>query len=92
MAGKASCDSIPESFSSIAEAAEFWDEHDLGDFEAQTQEVTLEIDLKRRTFLAALEPGLALKVTKYAHNLGVSTETLVNLWLSERLSVATAGK
>ncbi|HSL83135.1 MAG TPA: CopG family antitoxin [Thermoanaerobaculia bacterium] len=82
---------IPEQFSSIQEAGEFWDTHDLTDYEDQTREADFEVDLRRRVFLTALEPELAKKVAAYAHRQGISTETLVNLWLGEKLAAATSG-
>lgn len=45
-------DSIPGEFGSIREAAEFWDTHDLTDYEDQTEEVEFEVDLGRRVFRA----------------------------------------
>ena len=85
-------DPIPAQFGSVAEAAEFWDRHDLGDYGDQLAEVSANVDLSRRTFLTALEPELAMKVSAVAEKQGVSTETLVNLWLREKLSDVTAGK
>jgi CopG antitoxin of type II toxin-antitoxin system len=92
MAGGRRRDPIPVEFGSVAEAAEFWDRHDLGDYGDQLSEVSAEVDLSRRTFLTALEPELAKDVSALAEKLGVSTETLINLWLREKLSAATASK
>ena len=64
---------------------EFWDSHDLADYWDQTSEVNFEVDLQRRVFLTALEPELAKKLANRAHKEGVSTETLVNVWLTEKL-------
>lgn len=85
-------DPIPDEFASVQEAAEFWDSHDLTDYEDQTREVDFEVDLGRRVFLMALEPELAKKVAAYAHRQGISTETLVNLWLGQKLGAATSGR
>jgi hypothetical protein len=39
-----------------------------------------------------LEPQLAKRLTDYAHKQGISTETMINVWLGERLaSVYHAG-
>lgn len=83
---------IPAEFGSVAEAAEFWDTHDLGDYEDQLTKVSVEVDLRLRTFLTALEPDLAKKVSAYAVTQGVSTETLINLWVREKLAAATLSK
>lgn len=37
---------IPEYFASYDEAAEFWDNHDLADYEDATHEVGFDVDLR----------------------------------------------
>lgn len=92
MAKSKARDPLPASFASISEAAEFWDVHDLGDYGDQTSEVEIDVKLERRTFLTALEPDLARKVAAYAAKQGVGAETLINVWLSEKLAAVTLGK
>ena len=58
-------------FKSVAEAANFWDTHDLTDYMDQTREVKGKVDVKRRVFLTALEPGLAKKLEACARKQGV---------------------
>ena len=77
---------IPEHFKSIEEAAEFWDSHELADYWDLTSEAEFEVDIQRRVFLTALEPELARKLTDCARKQGISTETLINVWLSEKLA------
>ncbi len=62
MANKKNRDPIPEHFKSIEDAAEFWDNHDLGDYWDLTREAHFDVDIKRRVFLTALEPQLAKKI------------------------------
>jgi hypothetical protein len=71
---------------SIAEIAAFWDTHDLTDFEDQTHEVEIEVRLPRRRKVT-LAPELADRLADRARRDGVSIETLVNLWVGERLLV-----
>lgn len=52
-------DPLPKHFTNIAEAAEFWDTHDLTDYWDQTREVEFDVKLERLTFLTALEPEVA---------------------------------
>jgi len=78
-------DPIPKHFKSMEEAAEFWDNHDLTDYLDLTKEVQGETDVQRRVFLTALEPSLAQKLTEVAHKQGISTETLINVWLTEKV-------
>ncbi len=77
---------IPRHFKSIEEASEFWDTHSLADYWDLTREVKFDVDIQRRVFLTALEPNLAKRLTHAARRRGVSTETLVNVWLSEKLA------
>jgi hypothetical protein len=77
-------DPLPKHFNSVEEAADFWDTHDLGDYWDLTQEAHFEIDIQRRVFLTALEPQLARRLTTLAQQQGISTETLINIWLSEK--------
>ena len=78
-------DPIPKHFKSMEAAAEFWDNHDLTDYWDLTKEVQIETDIQRRVFLTALEPSLAQQLTVIAHKQGVSTETLINVWLKEKV-------
>jgi predicted HicB family RNase H-like nuclease len=78
-------DPIPKHFQSMEAAAEFWDNHDLTDYWDLTKEVKIETDIQRRVFLTALEPSLAQKLTEVAHKQGISTETLINVWLKEKV-------
>jgi len=83
-------DPIPEQFTSIEAAAEFWDTHSLADYDDVTTEVEFTVNLRHRRYLVALAPELAEQLAAEAHKRGLSAETLVNLWLSERLNAATA--
>ncbi len=83
---------MPKHFKSIDEAAEFWDSHDLADYWDLTREVHFEVDIQRRLFLTALEPELAKKLAARARKQGVSTETLINVWLTEKLAEAVQTK
>ena len=83
-------DLIPEHFASIEEAGHFWDTHDLTDYTDLTEEVTATIDLQRRRYLVALMPDLAMRLGVEARRQGVSAETLLNLWLNERLRATVA--
>jgi hypothetical protein len=77
---------IPKHFATLEEAGEFWDTHDLGDYWDQTEEVEMSFHLKRKRHLFAIEPGLAHALHEAAAARGVSTETIANLWLRERLA------
>ncbi len=78
-------DPIPENFESLEAAAEFWDTHDLTDYRDEFREVKdVKIDLIPRRL--RLEDELAERIGQLARKRGVSPETLVNLWLQQKLS------
>jgi hypothetical protein len=85
-------EAVPRHFESVEQAGQFWDTHDLADYWDLTREAEFEVDLQRRVFLTSLEPQLAEKLTAVAHKQGISTETLINVWLSEKVEEATANK
>lgn len=78
-------DPIPEKFESLEAAAEFWDTHSLTDYRDEFREVKdVKIDLDSRHL--RLENELAQKIGRIAHQRGVSSETLVNLWIQQKLA------
>ncbi|HET7088382.1 MAG TPA: CopG family antitoxin [Anaerolineae bacterium] len=78
-------DPIPEEFDSPQAAGEFWDTHSLADYWDETEEAQFEVDLRQRVFLIPVEKDIAESVAKRARAQGLSSETLINLWLSEKL-------
>jgi len=68
----------------LDEIADFWDTHSLADYWDQTQEVDFEVRAKRRRRIT-LDPDLYARVEAQARERGILPETLVNLWLAERL-------
>ncbi|HLF89310.1 MAG TPA: CopG family antitoxin [Anaerolineales bacterium] len=68
----------------LEEIAEFWDTHSLADYWDQTHEVEFEVRAQRRRRVT-LDPDVYSQIEEQAHTRGVSPETLVNLWLVERL-------
>ncbi len=87
---KSSKDELPEEFSTLKEAGEFWDTHSTTDYENMFESVDVEIDLPvRQGKRITLATDLADKLSKIAKQQGVSTETLANLWLQEKLAQTT---
>ena len=73
---------------SLEEIAEFWDTHSLADYGDQTHEVDFEVRAQPRRRIA-VAPELFEKIEQQARLRGLNPETLVNLWLAERLQEAT---
>ena len=68
----------------LEEIADFWDTHSLADYWDQTHEVTFEVRAERRRRVT-LAPEIYARVETQAHKRGIFPETLVNMWLTERL-------
>ena len=77
-------DPVPEQFESIEAAADFWDTHSLADYEDQIHEVEIEVRARRRRRVT-LDPDVWEQIVGQARLRGISPETLVNLWLMERV-------
>jgi hypothetical protein len=65
------------------EIGEYWDSHSLDD-SPMVREVDFEVHARRRHRLT-LDPDLYEQVESEARIRGVSTETLANRWLTERV-------
>jgi hypothetical protein len=76
---------IPDQFSTLKKAGEFWDKHDLTDYWEFTKEVEGDIKVPHTPRYVPLEKGISESITKIAKKQHISFETLVNLWLKERL-------
>jgi len=74
---------------SYVEAGEYWDSHDLGEVWERTKEVEIDVDLRSEKFYYSVEKELSDRITALAHSRGVSPETLVNLWLQEKVAQAS---
>jgi Protein of unknown function (DUF3680). len=68
----------------LDEIADFWDTHSLADYWDETREVEFEVRAKRRRRIT-LDPEVYARIEAQARARGISPETLVNLWLAERL-------
>jgi len=78
-------DPIPDNFESLEAAADFWDTHDLTNYRDEFREVKdVKIELAPRRF--NLEEELAGKIYKVARRRGISSDTLIHLWLQQKLS------
>jgi hypothetical protein len=78
-------DEVPDEFASPAEAGAFWDTHDSGDYEEIMMPVDIELDLLEHKVYVAVAKDVAVQLQAKARDQGVGTETLVNLWLLEKL-------
>ncbi len=70
---------------SYKEIGEFWDTHDLSDFSDKTKEAQFDIDIESEVTYYALDRTLAEKIQALAQKRGVTADTLINLWVQEKL-------
>jgi hypothetical protein len=70
---------------SYAELGESWDAHDLSEYWDQVEPVDFEVDIRSEATYYTLEPSLSATLRSMAKERGVSPETLLNLWVQEKL-------
>ena len=78
-------DLLPDEFKTIEEAAMFWDSHSLADYEDYQKDVEFEVDLKSEKNYFSVERDISSYIDKLAYIKGILPETLVNLWLKEKI-------
>jgi len=76
-------------FRSLDEFVKFFDTHDLGEYWDEMPEAHFEVDIKRRTHLFALDAELADKLTEIAKSRQMSSDSLLNAWLKEKIQEKT---
>lgn len=69
----------------LEEIANFWDTHSLAEFWDRTHKVEFKVRAKRRRRIT-IDPEVYAKIDAQARSRGISSETLVNLWLVEWLA------
>ena len=76
---------------SIQEFAEFWDSHDLTDFEDELEEVTEPVFVREKPIKLHLKPEEAAAVQKLALAKGVSREDLIRSWVVQQIADGFSG-
>lgn len=77
---------LGNNLSSISQAdtlekmGEFWDTHDFTQFDTDAPDIEFTINCT-----IAIDPDLLVAVEKQAQKRGIQVETLINLWLQEKL-------
>lgn len=74
----------------LEEIAEFWDTHSLADYGDQTRQVEMTFDPSARITMVNIEPDLFQDLERIAHERHISIQTLVNLWLRQRVDQSQA--
>ena len=76
----------PEDFETVKAASDFWDDHSAADHWDGSAEAAFDVDIKKEPRYVALESGLSKQVIKISRQKGVTPETLINLWVKEKIS------
>jgi hypothetical protein len=66
---------------SLEKMGEFWDTHDFVEFDTDAPDSKFEV-----ICAVPVEVDLFAEIEKQAHQRGVSVETLVNLWLQQKIA------
>jgi CopG antitoxin of type II toxin-antitoxin system len=77
---------------SYKEIGEFWDNHDLTDYWDHTKPVEFEVEIESEATYFPVETSLSAKLVSLAKQRGVSPETLLNLWIQEKVKEEAAAK
>ncbi len=71
----------------LEEIGDFWDTHSLNDYWDKTREAEFEVRAERRRRIT-VEPQIYKQIEAEARVRGVVPETLINLWLAEKLQLS----
>lgn len=72
---------------SLKKMGEFWDKHDFTEFDdPNTPDVEFHVSVA-----IPVEPDLFSDIEELAHLRGINVETLINLWLKEKLVETKVG-
>lgn len=70
---------------SYKETGQFWDTHDLSEFWDKTEKTEFEVDIESEITYYALDKALSEQIQVLARQRGVSADTIINLWIQEKL-------
>ena len=78
---------------SYREVGEFWDSHDLADFWDKTSAASFDVEITSEVTYYAVDKELSERIQYLAQKRGIAADTLVNLWVQEKLErVGAIGK
>ena len=70
---------------SYKEIGAFWDQHDLSDFWDKTKEASFQVGIESEVTYYAVDKRLSEQLQHIAKKRGVTADTLVNLWVQEKI-------
>ncbi len=76
-------------FDSDRELIEFFETHDMGEYESELPEVNFDVNIKQSHYLVSIDRSLMTKLLDVAKDQQVSVELLLDSWLKEKLLKAS---
>ena len=70
---------------SYRDIGSYWDVHDLSEFWDKTKKVDFDIEIESEVVYFAVEKDLSKQVQSIAKKQGVSSDTLINLWIQQKI-------
>lgn len=70
---------------SYKEIGEFWDRQDLSEVWDKTKETAFDVNIESEITYYAVDRRLSEQLETLAQKRGVTADTLINLWLQEKL-------
>lgn len=81
---------IPK-FNSLEEEARFWDTHSVTDFEDETEDVDIVVELAKprdETLVLRVQKSIKDRLELAARKRGITISTLARIWLIEKLQTS----
>jgi len=70
---------------SYKEIGEFWDSHEITDYWDRTRPAKFEVDIQSEVTYYPVDKELSHLIQTQARKRGITADTLLNLWLQEKL-------
>lgn len=74
-------------FNSPEELVDFFDAHDMGEYESDLLETDFDIKIERKHYFISVDEQLMNGLLEVAREQQVSVEIIVNSWLKEKISL-----
>jgi hypothetical protein len=74
---------------SIGDLVDYFDSCDMGEHFDEMPEVQIDVDVKSKKYLVPIEAELISKLADIAERENISSEQLINSWLTERILETT---
>ena len=75
-------------FGSLDKLVEFFDTHDMGDYWKRLPEAKFQVNIKTKKHLVAIDTKIIPKLNEIAKSKKVSSATLINTWLREKIATS----